>query len=230
MTADEERMTGAQKCLSGFPSLSHFIARDNDHSTAVHRTFDRLAARDLLYYEAELLELEAQQDQFDEEDAAEANKATSSSLEWLQIRQNARDWSSFRRSATDPSATGLRWKKRMDLAMQIRATLKEYRKALAANAEVLSLSRPSKQTMTALSNTFHQKIPGSLSSDDFPEIDPIMLGNGARLFPLLTPGSPMPATDHVSLNHIPEPDLLTYFLKEYTAQSDPLSCRYQPIH
>jgi hypothetical protein len=215
MRMDEEKNTGTPQCLSGFGSLAHFIASDGDHSTAVRKTFDRLSARDLLYYEAELLELEALQEQYDREDAADANKANSYSPEWLQLRQNARDWAALKQSAAESSTDGLRWRKRIELAMQIRATLKEYREALIADAQVLSFSRPSKQTMTALSNKFHQKIPGSLSSDTLPETDPMLLGHGSRLFPLLTASSQRPKMDHVSLKLVAEPDLLTYFLKTY---------------
>ncbi|KAJ9608350.1 hypothetical protein H2200_007338 [Cladophialophora chaetospira] len=218
MDPDEERAGRQHRYLSGFGSLAYFISSDKDRSTAVYRSFDKLAARDLLYYEAELLELEALQDQYDREDAAKASKADSLSSEWLQIRLNARDWSSFKDTAAEPSADGIRWKKRMDLAIQIRSTLKEYREALISNADVFSLSRPSKQTMTALSNTFHQKLPDSLSSDEMAETDPILLGHSSQLFPLVTRTSPLPPTDHVSLKSIPEPDFLTYVLKNYCSR------------
>ena len=205
MAVDEEKSTRPYQNLSGFGSFSHFISSDSDHSTAVYRTFDRLSVRDLLHYEAELLELQALQDGYDREDAADACKADSASSEWLQIRRNVRDWGSFKRDAQEPSATGARWRDRMDLAMQIRTTLKEYREALLSNSEVLALSRPSKQTMMALSNTFHQKLPGSSSTDELAETDPILMGPSSQLFPALTKRSSLPPTDHVSLKLIPEP-------------------------
>ena len=172
----------------------------------------------MLYYEAELFEPEALQDQFDREDAVVARKTDSLTTEWLEIRQNAREWASFKQSASDPSAAGARWKKRLDLAMKIRATLKEYREALISNAEVLSLSRPSTQTMTALSNNFHQKHPGSISTGDLGEGDSVLLGHGSKLFPLLTRRSSLPPTDHVSLKSIPESNFLTYLLKTYCSR------------
>ena len=212
---DEEKTTAGPQYLSGFGSLANFIASDPDHATAVHKTFDRLATRDLLYYEAELLELEALQDAYDLEDAIEVTKTDCSSRQWQEIRQNARDWSSFKRSAKESTRDDSQWKKRMELAMKIRATLKDYREALISNSQVLSLSRPSKQTMTALSNNFHQRMPTSLRSDGLADTDAILLGAGSRLLPLLTRKSSFHSTDHVSLKMGPEPDYLTDFLKTH---------------
>jgi VIT1/CCC1 family predicted Fe2+/Mn2+ transporter len=213
--ADEEKSARPQQYLTGFGSFANFISSDSDHATAVYKTFDKLTARDLLYYEAELLELEALQDQFDHEDATDVDKVDSFSPEWFRIRQNARDWSSFKQSSQEPSAAGARWKRRMDLAMQIRATLKEYREALVANAKVLSLSRPSKQTMTALSHTFHQRLS---SSNDSSEADAVLMGHGSHLYPLLSRRCEQPHTDHISLKSVPEPDFLTFFLKTYCSR------------
>ena len=85
MATDEEKTTGSQHYLTGFGSLVHFIASDRDHSASSYKTFDSLAARDLLYHEAELLELEALQEQYDREDASEVDKAGSLSPKWLKV-------------------------------------------------------------------------------------------------------------------------------------------------
>jgi hypothetical protein len=47
--------------LDGYPSLAEFIASDPDHTSLVFRRFDKLAARNLLYLQSELAELEAKQ-------------------------------------------------------------------------------------------------------------------------------------------------------------------------
>jgi len=44
--------------LDGFPSLANFIASDTDRTSLVFRRFDKLAARNLLYLQSELTELE----------------------------------------------------------------------------------------------------------------------------------------------------------------------------
>lgn len=130
MAPDEEKGTVGVHYITGFGALASLIASDADHTTAVYKRFDKLAARDLLHYECELLELEARQDQYDREDALDAEKQDSADDLQMRIRINARDWASFKHAAaTDAAASGdkaARWKKRMDLAMEIRSTLKEY--------------------------------------------------------------------------------------------------------
>jgi hypothetical protein len=58
--------------VNGYASLAAFIASDADKSTAIYRRFDRLSARNLLFLQSELEELQALQDEYDEED----NKGT----------------------------------------------------------------------------------------------------------------------------------------------------------
>lgn len=53
--------------LEGFPSLAHFIGEDND--AAIFRTFNELGARNLLYLQSNLNELEIQLKRLDHEDA-----------------------------------------------------------------------------------------------------------------------------------------------------------------
>ena len=128
MATDEEKANGSHYSISGFGSFADLIASDADCSTAVYKRFDRLNARDLLYYEAELLEIQAHQDQYDHEDAFDTDKPDNVGSDlWHQIQKNARDWSSFRQSANEAKSNDDRWKKRMQLAMHIRRTLKQYR-------------------------------------------------------------------------------------------------------
>lgn len=131
METDEEKGSIGVHYITGFGELASLIASDADHTTAVYKRFDKLAARDLLYYESELLELEALQDQYDREDALDARKTDNADDLQRLIRTNARDWVSFKhRAAKEAEANdrdNQRWKKRMDLAMEIRSTLKDYR-------------------------------------------------------------------------------------------------------
>ena len=53
--------------LEGYPSLAQFIARDGD--AAIFRKYAQLSARNLLYLQSELYELEEQLRQLDREDA-----------------------------------------------------------------------------------------------------------------------------------------------------------------
>lgn len=52
----------------GYPSLSTFMASDPDGTALIYKRFNRLSARNLLYLQSELAELQDQLDQYDEED------------------------------------------------------------------------------------------------------------------------------------------------------------------
>ena len=52
---------GVARPLEGYPSLSEDIASDPDRTSLVFRRFDKLAVRNLLYLQSELVELEAMQ-------------------------------------------------------------------------------------------------------------------------------------------------------------------------
>lgn len=83
------------KYVRGFGSVADFIASDEDQSSAVFRRFDKLAVRDLLYYQSELAELESEQERYDIEDAADVEDPDSESGLEQQIRGHAQDWKTF---------------------------------------------------------------------------------------------------------------------------------------
>ncbi|OAQ60267.1 hypothetical protein VFPPC_16788 [Pochonia chlamydosporia 170] len=207
--------------ITGFGEIASFIASDADHTTAVYKRFDKLAARDLLYYECELLELEAPQDQYDREDAIDARRLDNADLQRL-IRTNARDWLSFKQRAMKEEESNdkdnQRWKKRMKLAMDIRATLKAYREALLLNSTLLTLHQPPKQTLTTLSNYFHQQhvVSGSQASQQTTYTSSKLSGAASSaLYPLPNTPASQQATDLVTLSPQTHIDSLTYFLKTY---------------
>ena len=104
--------------VKGYPSLAAFIASDCDKSTAIYRRFDRLTARNLLYLQSELVELEARQDALDAEDL----RGT------LEHKQSARDWRTLGRKAAEPGNT--EEKERVEVLEEIRKKIKEYRMVL----------------------------------------------------------------------------------------------------
>jgi hypothetical protein len=114
MTRDLEIGMTEMQYVKGYPSLASFISSDKDRSTAIYRRFDGLAARNILYLQSELAELEAQQKMFDAEDV------NGSMLD----KTCARNWSDFKRISFENE----KQKERMQLAMDIRKTLKEYSK------------------------------------------------------------------------------------------------------
>lgn len=115
MSEDPESASAGMRYARGYPSLAAFIASDCDHSTSIYRRFDRLSARNLLYLQSELAELEAKQDTFDNED----HRASTHD------KQSLRDWRKFRERAKSPG--NLKERQRLDLALEIRQKLHEYR-------------------------------------------------------------------------------------------------------
>lgn len=101
--------------VKGYPSLAAFIASDCDRSTAIYRRFDRLSARNLLYIQSELVELEARQDAFDAEDL----RGT------LEDKDSARNWQTLKRRAAHSGNLGE--KERLEVVVDIRKKLREYR-------------------------------------------------------------------------------------------------------
>src|ERR1700709_2688145 len=104
--------------VKGSPSLSAFITSDYDHSTFVFKRFDRISARNLLYLQSELAELETLQDEYDREDL----KAS-----WYE-KSSRRDWKTFKAQSDDMNFP--KEQARMQLAMQIREKVKEYKEAI----------------------------------------------------------------------------------------------------
>ncbi|KAI0508641.1 hypothetical protein F5B22DRAFT_619782 [Xylaria bambusicola] len=212
--------------VSGFGSFSDFIASDEDKSTAVYNQFSRLAARDLVYYQSELAELQALQDQYDIEDAKDVEDLQKLDLGSI-IRAHTRDWVTFKHSAWGQSRPNThlvpdeRWKKRMDLAMEIRATLKDYQEALIRQSTLASLPRPSRQTMTALSNYFHTRavVPHatpSAAQQQTTTTYPILTGASSKLYATGMTEAQIRLSDYISLSRPAEAeDPLTHFLKTY---------------
>lgn len=118
MSAPDPELAGQGVIPSkGFATVASKVAYDPDKSTAIYRRFDALSTRNLLFYQAELAELESLQRQYDTEDAKERDEL---SVECM------RDWSSFVRNTEEGRE---RERKRMELAMKIRDKLEKYRKS-----------------------------------------------------------------------------------------------------
>ena len=102
--------------VKGYPSLAAFIASDLDHSSVLYKRFNKLSARNILYLQSELAELERRQDEFDEQDLLDDD---------LSMKKIARNWRAFSDAA---AVTGSRAEKRMELSIEIRNKIKEYSK------------------------------------------------------------------------------------------------------
>jgi hypothetical protein len=108
--------------INGFPSVAAFIASDPDNSFFIYNAFHRLSSRNLLYLEAEILDLQKQQDDLDFRDSRRDPD----------VQQCFRSWTKLRTSG-DPDQV-----KRMELIEKIREKLKEYRKSPESDARCCS--------------------------------------------------------------------------------------------
>ena len=112
MFGEEEKAIPRTRRPDGYPSLARFITSHRDHSTAIYCHYEDLGARDLLYLQSELAELEARQVTYDEEDLEGSMDDAACS----------RDWNAFKRLSVNDD----RQKHKMELVRQIRETMKEY--------------------------------------------------------------------------------------------------------
>ncbi|KAF7511280.1 hypothetical protein GJ744_004845 [Endocarpon pusillum] len=176
--------------LASYASLAKFVSSDPDHSTAIFKTFDRLAARNLLYLQSELAEFQAQQDRYDEDDL----KAGITSHDWHKLRQSSRDWNAL----VENSKNDGRLRSRVQLAYKIRKKIKEYHEAMMLESAILSLRKPSKQTHKAFRNTFN-----NLGSSQDPL--PCLGSSNETLYD--------DRNDLAALRRAPEEDRLTVFLR-----------------
>ena len=99
--------------LPGYPSFANFIAEDAD--AAIYRKYERLSARNLLYLQSELHELEGDLEDLDARDFEEREADDS------EAQQIARYWKDYSRSESKRAV------ERRELQGRIRKKIKEYR-------------------------------------------------------------------------------------------------------
>jgi hypothetical protein len=104
--------------VEGFADVARWIALDSDNETSIYRKFDELAARNLLYLQAELLVLETQLKDLDRSDAAS---------DYMHLKDAVRTWETLAQWHQSGSNEA---RARMDLIAQIRTKLKDYRMPL----------------------------------------------------------------------------------------------------
>jgi len=100
----------------GFALVAAKINKDNDKTSTIYRRFDELSARNLLFYQAELAELEEELALLDNED----RKAPDEISVACQM-----DWSSFRKHAEIGVLPKTRETGKMELAMKSETNWKD---------------------------------------------------------------------------------------------------------
>jgi hypothetical protein len=211
MVVDAEKDSLEIHYVTGYASLAQFIASDRDKSTAIYRRFDRLSARNLLYLQSEIAELEAQQEQYDREDIRSTTEEKASARDWITFRERSKQVNNDRD------------RKRMALVMEIREKLKEYSSCIRSTSDggleeetniiladlgeavllesaLLSLKPPPSRTLTAFRNVFHN-VGGK-----FPEF-PMLDGRSAEILDN--------TDDLMALHPRTDEDRLTQFMRNY---------------
>ncbi|KAI4626296.1 uncharacterized protein J4E87_004797 [Alternaria ethzedia] len=196
MTNNQVDLESRTEILSGYPSLANFIASDPGRATVIYKRYGELAARNLLYLQSELAELQAKQRALDTADLT-ADKPT---------KHCAR---SFIRLQKAVQANDVRQKERWELAKQIRETLKEYREALLLESTLVALPRPSKQVLKAFKTVFDNE--GDGKEEPFPTLG----GHSAGIYDDID--------DLVALRIQDDQDRLTTFAQEHLAFLFPVS-------
>ncbi|KAL9599938.1 MAG: hypothetical protein Q9219_003500 [cf. Caloplaca sp. 3 TL-2023] len=138
--------------LQGYPSFADFIAADAD--AAIYRKYERLSARNLLYQQSELHELEEKLQKLDAEDHKERDTGNAES------QRRARFWSHYKRADNE------RAKEHRELQAEIKAKLKEYPspdavadEALILESRILRLNVPSPRVLKNFKRWFRSSVP-----------------------------------------------------------------------
>lgn len=168
VATDPEKANTRKEFHVGFTDFAEFIASDRELS--LYKGFASLAARNLLYLQAELQVLETELAALDDEDQS-TSKHSQDEEEKKSIDGAARAWE---RIVSQCEAGDERGVKRKKLIMDIRKLMKEYgaslvpiseteltttEKALLRRSQVLSLETPDSSTQEAFTNWFRHTKP-----------------------------------------------------------------------
>ncbi|EPS44799.1 hypothetical protein H072_1222 [Dactylellina haptotyla CBS 200.50] len=119
----------------GYPSTAAIMSTDPELS--IYRRFDRLNTRNFLYYQAELMYLEAEMDKLDEEDRL---------LEEPEAKYHLRHFKELR------DAKDSRTMKRRNICEDMRYLLKEYNQAMYYYKDLMNCPEPSNRVVTSIRN------------------------------------------------------------------------------
>ncbi|CAD6583930.1 MAG: hypothetical protein ASARMPRED_001551 [Alectoria sarmentosa] len=146
---DLEAMSTAPRRLEGYPTFAEFVAKDRD--AAIYRSFKNLSARNLLYQQSELHDLERQLEELDAKDANDIGD--------LNAQKAARLWTHYANDTNEQAIA------RRKLQKIIRKRIKEYcmyffeqeivfasdnretDETMALESQILSLNSPSSRTL-----------------------------------------------------------------------------------
>ncbi len=120
--------------LDGFPSFSRFIAEDKD--AAIYRKFESLSARNLLYLQSELHDIERQLEECDQEDAKDLNNE--------HAQQCVREWAYY------SQCNDTHIQERQNLHNRLRMKIKEYRLSIFRSSTLARVTEVDRRSSTAI--------------------------------------------------------------------------------
>ncbi|KAJ5885222.1 hypothetical protein N7495_009732 [Penicillium taxi] len=170
----------------GYPALASWIADDPDQSTFIFRKFSRLSARNLLYLQAQVYELEKELDDLDNETATGQD---------VILKMSVRRWETFNEHAKKPGPV----QRRMEVTAQIAIKLKEYHEALILQSNIAALESPDERLLRIFRRWFRQEKQGSGNSVIDGKVRKMLDDN----------------IDLLALRTDPEEDMLSWYLRSY---------------
>ncbi|KAI1035442.1 hypothetical protein LB504_006080 [Fusarium proliferatum] len=164
----------------GFSALSSWIVSDRDQELLVFRKFGEISARNLLYLQCELLNIEGRLKAWDKHIEASNDTALEEAAEsWEMVVEQA--------EAGKPEA-----KEMLELVGQLRVKIKEYHETLELQSKISQLNIPDERALKVARNELH----GGPLRRDGTKPNPILGGRGKDyldeaedLVSLKTPGA-----------------------------------------
>ncbi|KAK1448683.1 hypothetical protein CMEL01_07998 [Colletotrichum melonis] len=140
--------------LSSHAAFADFIASDPELS--VFRSFQALSARNLLHLQSRMLEIEAELQKVDEDDAASVDEAS---------LLTTKCWEVF---AIRAQENGSREAKKMDLVNRLQETIKEYHEALVLRSQIMKFTAPNDRVFRVFQGWFDSEQPFLGHGHDLP--------------------------------------------------------------
>ncbi|KAF2827549.1 hypothetical protein CC86DRAFT_275558, partial [Ophiobolus disseminans] len=146
----------------GYPAFGRFLAQDPDNETLIFRRFDRLAALNLLYLQAEVYEIQRRIREFEKEVIAKGD---------IDLLISMKRWETFVEKAECSYNRPEQEMKK--LILTLRKVMKEYHEALILQVEISKLSRPGNRALKYVHRWFSGKSRGKKSA--------ILAGEASRM-------------------------------------------------
>ncbi|KAK1597512.1 uncharacterized protein LY79DRAFT_388688 [Colletotrichum navitas] len=120
----------AQGSEGSFAGVSAWLSQDPDSETFIFRKFNDLSARNILYLQCELLELEEKLKRIDEKVWPNGS---------IELKDAARTWEELLDQAKRPNSMA---SEMMTAVTEVREKLKEYHEALVLQKQIAAMHRP----------------------------------------------------------------------------------------